>query len=210
MISPFGFFSPRTFASSSRAAVAANPEKSDRAIAEEIGVHHSTVNEARKRSTAGNPTVEKRTGRDGKTRRMPQVPRAASVDSSGLYFSRAARWPDLMKTPLGGQTERRRYLHDESNLPTCQGGQTAMNDTSTPTRPAAQVASSPRRRWRVEPTPLSESERMARRARRIRLERAALIVSKTYTDCKSYRQILVTAEPVRRRRLRADGRSALR
>jgi len=48
-----------------------HPEESDRSIAARIGVHHSTVNEARKR-TVGNPTVAPRTGRDGKTRRMPR------------------------------------------------------------------------------------------------------------------------------------------
>jgi hypothetical protein len=51
-------------------AVTANPEKSDRAIAKEIGVHHSTVNEARKQ-LSDNPTVE-RTGLDGKKRKMPE------------------------------------------------------------------------------------------------------------------------------------------
>ena len=48
---------------------------SDRAIAEKVGVHHSTVNAVRKMSTVGNPTVggttsaaaepEKRKGKDG-------------------------------------------------------------------------------------------------------------------------------------------------
>lgn len=53
-------------------ALAANPQMSDRAIARDIGVHHSTVNEARK-STVGNPTVdvETRIGLDGKERRLP-------------------------------------------------------------------------------------------------------------------------------------------
>jgi hypothetical protein len=47
-------------------AVAANPEKSDRAIAEEIGVSQPTVSRARKRSVDTDVSTEKRTGKDGK------------------------------------------------------------------------------------------------------------------------------------------------
>ena len=50
-------------------AVKANPEKSDRAIAAEIGVSDRTINRARQ-STATHDAVE-RTGLDGKTRHMP-------------------------------------------------------------------------------------------------------------------------------------------
>lgn len=53
------------------AAVAANPAKSDRAIAKEIGVHHNTVAKARK-ATGDHSPVEKRTGQDGKARKLPQ------------------------------------------------------------------------------------------------------------------------------------------
>jgi len=53
-----------------RRAIKANPEKSDRAIAEEIGVSRATVDRARK-ATGSNEPVEKRTGKDGKKRRMP-------------------------------------------------------------------------------------------------------------------------------------------
>lgn len=54
------------------AAVAANPGKSDRAIADEIGVSNQTVKRARAKSTVTNVTVDgKRTGKDGKTRRNP-------------------------------------------------------------------------------------------------------------------------------------------
>lgn len=52
------------------AAVAANPEKSDRAIAAEIGVSHPTVGKVRKATGKLFP-VEKRTGRDGKMRKQP-------------------------------------------------------------------------------------------------------------------------------------------
>jgi transposase-like protein len=53
------------------AAVKANPEKSDRVIAEELGINHNTVNRARKKTTVSHETVEKRTGKDGKKRKSP-------------------------------------------------------------------------------------------------------------------------------------------
>jgi hypothetical protein len=53
-------------------AVAAHWEQSDRAIAKKIGIHYSTVREARIKLTGGNPSVDKRIGLDGKTRRLPR------------------------------------------------------------------------------------------------------------------------------------------
>jgi hypothetical protein len=62
-------------------AIAANPEKSDRAIAAEIGVSHEAVSKVR-RSTVNLLTVDaKRTGRDGKTRKVPE--RAQSQRKAG-------------------------------------------------------------------------------------------------------------------------------
>lgn len=65
-------------------AVAADPTKSDRAIAAEIGVNRRTVVKARAqlvhsapvekrtgKATVSRDTVEKRTGRDGKSRKVP-------------------------------------------------------------------------------------------------------------------------------------------
>jgi hypothetical protein len=57
--------------------VAANPGKSDRAIAAAAGVSRPTVAKARK-ATGKLLPVEKRVGKDGKTRRMP-APRAGST-----------------------------------------------------------------------------------------------------------------------------------
>lgn len=51
-------------------AIAHNPQKSDRAIAAELGIDHKTVGKARK-STGEYSPVEKRTGKDGKARRVP-------------------------------------------------------------------------------------------------------------------------------------------
>lgn len=52
------------------AAVAADPGKSNRALADDLGVSRETVRRARK-STGTNVPVGKRKGKDGKTRRMP-------------------------------------------------------------------------------------------------------------------------------------------
>jgi hypothetical protein len=54
-----------------KAAVAAHPEKSDRAIAEEIGVGKDTVRRARVEATGANAPVDSRTGKDGKVRKLP-------------------------------------------------------------------------------------------------------------------------------------------
>ena len=62
------------------AAVAANPEKSDRSIADEIGVSPTTVGKARKATVHGGQ-LAKRVGKDGKARKLPQRP-AANDDTS--------------------------------------------------------------------------------------------------------------------------------
>jgi len=53
-----------------RREVIRNPQKSDRAIAKQLGIAKDTVRRART-STGANAPVEKRQGRDGKMRRMP-------------------------------------------------------------------------------------------------------------------------------------------
>jgi hypothetical protein len=52
-------------------AVAKNPEKSNVVLAEELGVGEATVRRARKKSTSSHDEVEKRTGKDGKSRKLP-------------------------------------------------------------------------------------------------------------------------------------------
>jgi hypothetical protein len=54
-----------------REAIEANPEKSNRAIAAEIGADEKTVRKARK-STADQSAVQERVGLDGKTRKVPK------------------------------------------------------------------------------------------------------------------------------------------
>jgi hypothetical protein len=51
-------------------AVAADPGKSDRAIAAAVGVSHATVSRAREQATVSNETVGTRIGLDGKKRKV--------------------------------------------------------------------------------------------------------------------------------------------
>jgi hypothetical protein len=62
-------------------AVRANPEKSDRAIAAEIGVSPMTVNRAR--ATVPDVTVDERIGLDGKTRRVPEKKPGPEAETVG-------------------------------------------------------------------------------------------------------------------------------
>ena len=72
----YAYISPGELAAK---AVKDSPGKSDRAIAEELGVSDRTVNRARA-STATNDAVGKRTGRDGKARRpRGRPPKAPGV-----------------------------------------------------------------------------------------------------------------------------------
>ena len=61
-------YSPRERAAE---VVAAHPEKSNRAIADEIGASEATVRRARDATASGDAVAEPRIGRDGKARRLP-------------------------------------------------------------------------------------------------------------------------------------------
>jgi DNA-binding CsgD family transcriptional regulator len=77
------------------AAVKANPGKSDRAIADEIGVSAPTVGKARKKAATVNDfTVEKRTGKDGKARKQPA--RKSRAETTPKAIEREARVAKLM------------------------------------------------------------------------------------------------------------------
>jgi hypothetical protein len=65
-------------------AIAANPEKSDRAIAEATGISHKTVSRARK-ATVSSDTVEKRIGKDGKARKAPQPKKPKVITDQELW-----------------------------------------------------------------------------------------------------------------------------
>jgi hypothetical protein len=69
-------------------AVAAHWEQSDRAIAKKIGIHYSTVREARLKLTGGNPSVDKRIGLDGRTRRLPRHDNAITPEEL-VYLPKA-------------------------------------------------------------------------------------------------------------------------
>lgn len=81
-------------------AIAADPRKSDRAIAEEIGVGSNTVRRARQTAPDGAVDNEPRVGRDGKERRMPIRheedeedefdPRLAFSQTKDAFMARAA------------------------------------------------------------------------------------------------------------------------
>lgn len=60
-------------------AIAANPQKSDRAIAADIGVDHKTVGAAR-RELGGEDSPPEREGRDGKMYRTPRNSKSQGID----------------------------------------------------------------------------------------------------------------------------------
>jgi hypothetical protein len=88
-------------------AVAANPEKSDRAIAQEIGVSDKTVAKARKR-TADQSAVAKRTGKDGKKRMSPAAPKtwAATQPLYARPISAGLPKPDYRANANDGRQAR--------------------------------------------------------------------------------------------------------
>ena len=83
-------------------AVAASPERSDRAIAAEIGVDHKTVAKARAR-TGDNSPVQKRTGKDGKPRKMPEPKKQHRV--VGTCLDNGAELDALASMPVQDQQE---------------------------------------------------------------------------------------------------------
>ena len=68
-------------------AVTSSPEKSDRVIADELGVGHATVSRARKKATVSGETVSKRVGKDGKARKLPAA--RPTSDSRAAFLLRA-------------------------------------------------------------------------------------------------------------------------
>jgi hypothetical protein len=78
-------------------AVAAHPEKSDRAIAAEIGIDHKTVAKARK--TVGEKSPTRRIGADGKQYRATRRMIPAMVDAMRARAEAVARlFPPAVKT----------------------------------------------------------------------------------------------------------------
>jgi len=100
--------------------IARTPEKSDRQFAEEIGVDHKTVGSARARGEATGEVspVEKRVGRDGKSRRKrapkapPDAPEAAIPDDAELIaaLNAAPHWSDAAWTRVLEQLPFERFM----------------------------------------------------------------------------------------------------
>jgi hypothetical protein len=98
-------------------AIKANPEKSDRAIAKEIGASPTTVGKAREQlSTSGQLNDEPRIGLDGKARKLPRRQEADAADRTEAR--RASRWQEFQAAEsegdaLGNILEAIRSLTDE-------------------------------------------------------------------------------------------------
>lgn len=95
-------------------AIAANPEKSDRAIAAEIGVDHKTVGKAR-RETGGDDSPPDRIGQDGKKYPAKRTPRgfynepepdeeATVEEHETSFWLRIQTARDLAEVPFQGET----------------------------------------------------------------------------------------------------------
>jgi hypothetical protein len=99
----------RPKAARAREAIEATPEKSNRAIAEEIGVDEKTVRKAR--STADQPAVQERTGLDGKTRKMPKHRELAESPLPGAMIEMTRSALDSAKL-IKGQLKDNSYGAD--------------------------------------------------------------------------------------------------
>jgi hypothetical protein len=129
-------------------AVAANPEKSDRAIAAEIGVSGETVRQARKQLPSDLAVVE-RIGLDGKTRKQPakkstptqEMPTAEEAEESHqeTLYDQACLFLELMTD----ETRRRfKVTEAERELAAAAGGllpatRSAMSGRALPLRHAS-------------------------------------------------------------------------
>jgi hypothetical protein len=87
-------------------AIAAHPEKSDRAIAAAIGVDAKTVAKARK-ATAEKSAVAKRIGRDGKARKLPTRMTAEAAEAMKARAEAVARLfpPPVKVIPKAARAE---------------------------------------------------------------------------------------------------------
>jgi hypothetical protein len=82
------------------AAVAASPEKSDRAIAAEIGVGHQTVARARRATGPDGPVDAPRTGLDGKTRKPRAKMESVVPQRTDIGFNSDAYYEMSIKAVL--------------------------------------------------------------------------------------------------------------
>ena len=96
-------------------AIKADPEKSDRAIAADIGVDHKTVSAAREAGGESFPTSDTRVGRDGKhypaTAPRPRLPSyiPSQADTAPDLIAQAQKYLDRI-IPLLRQMDQRQRL----------------------------------------------------------------------------------------------------
>src|SRR5262245_570315 len=88
-----------------------DPNKSNRMVAEEVGVSRQTVHLARKQLANGLPVTGKRKGRDGKTRRLPLSDKesARELKSSGVSAWIVPAKP-LGKIPGDAKEKMQKYI----------------------------------------------------------------------------------------------------
>jgi hypothetical protein len=91
-------------------AIAANPNKSNRAIAAEIGVSNQTVMRRRK-ATAPHGAVEKRMGLDGRTRRVPPT------NGHAMHVQKPNGKKSLDESVAELARRGRKYLKIKSRMP---------------------------------------------------------------------------------------------
>jgi|SRR5262249_30977300 len=100
------------------AVLKANPEKSDRAIAKELGVSHPTVAKARA-STGNSLPVDKRIGLDGKARKVKKraarngTPPRVNPEAANAYIRRALEFMTEFYSDITAWREQNQCLNSE-------------------------------------------------------------------------------------------------
>jgi hypothetical protein len=95
------------------AAIAETPTESNRAIAERIGVDEKTIRKERK-STADQSAVEKRTGKDGRVRRLPAKKIEVVVDDVAASAKKSRKFDsEHYAFMLGQDVKQLVVLEDE-------------------------------------------------------------------------------------------------
>jgi hypothetical protein len=117
-------------------AIAANPQMSDRAIAQEIGVNQSTVSRARK-ATDASASVDARIGMDGKRRRLPasSKPRpCVSVPEPRVTASQPANAPADSPESLPGIVTLTVTLEPEAVTPALREREARLREIAAHSR----------------------------------------------------------------------------
>jgi hypothetical protein len=99
--------------------VAVQPEKSDRALGKDLGVHHSAIGRARKAGEASGAVapVGKRKGADGRTRRRPVKPAKKADGKAATEAQKAARAREEARLLALAEAEPAAWLRDHPGNP---------------------------------------------------------------------------------------------